>query len=149
MVKSQRVVQPCAINRGRSPIVLRGAKDSNRVGRRRLVLPRVRLNLPIDPPAPPASANHPKKHQKQYRTKYPARTTSSGLSPGLSLARLCPALPFFPRGGPLHAHLLLLKTKRGFLSLQDHHDLMRRNGALAQDLPASRPKRQVNNRGGQ
>ena len=68
MIEVQGVIQPRAINRRGPAVVLRRAKNSDRVRRRSLVLVGIGLNLHVNPAAP---AHRPRNHRRQQQQRQP------------------------------------------------------------------------------
>ena len=117
MVELEGVVEAGAVDGRGFAVVLRSAKDADGVSGCGLVPIGVVLNLHVNPAAP--GQQGAEQHKKQDKNDSKKETAA------LCFARFCIGLA-------LHAHL---STQP--LTLQNHDDLVRGDGALAQDLPAS------------
>ena len=83
VIERECVIQAGAVNRGGPAVVLRRAKNANRVRRRGLILTRVALNLHIDPAAPAQCPNRNREQQHHHHAENPFAPLRLG--PGLAL----------------------------------------------------------------
>src|SRR5580704_17836498 len=146
MVELERVVQACAINRRRTAVVFRRAKNADRIGRRSLILTCVALNLHVDPAAPCKGPTQQDEDKHERSAEQPVMPLLFGFARHavyltypvpLTKSQEPVGLPFPCSLGPLAP---------ASLSLQGHHDFVRRNGALAQNLPAALAEGEIHDR---
>ena len=127
IIKALGMVQPRAVNRRGLAVVLGRAEHRNRIGGSCLVHRSIAIDLPGHGPAP--------RHRHCRQNHQPAAPTRRAFA---AAARAAPS-----------ALLTGFLSSASCLALQNHDYLVRGYGALAQDHPAARPQREIDDGGGQ